>query len=255
MTDPRQLNYTPERAEQYLGYYRQAAAVADRSLSIMLEAFDLEDTTVLMVSDHGMAPIHSYVYVNTLLEQAGLLTLDSQNAVVLNQTKAFAIASGGAVHIYVNLVGREKGGGTVTAEEYPAIQGQIIEIFTNVVDPQTGVPVFQRVLPRSALGALGLDHPNAGDVFAQAVPGYHLDAWRGNDFVFAQAEFYGQHGYDSSLPEMQTIFIASGTGISTPGTVLPPVRVLDYAPTIAWLLSFEPAGTIDGKVIPYFLQP
>ncbi len=255
MTDPRQMNYSPERAEQYQGYYNQAATVADRSLSIMLDAFDLDTTTVLMVGDHGMAPIHSVVYVNTILEQNGLLTLDSQNYVVLEQTKAFAIASGGAVHIYINLVGREKGGGTVTADEFPIIQEQIIELFQNVVDPVSGEAVFQRVLPRSELGSLGLDHPNSGDVFAQAIPGYHLDGWRGNDYVFAPADFYGQHGYDSSLPEMHAIFIAAGAKIPMSGAVIPPVRIVDYAPTIARLLGFEPSPTVQGSPILAIVQP
>ena len=255
MTDTRQLNYSPERAQQYQGYYDQAAKVADQSLALMVSVFDMDNTTLLLVGDHGMAPIHSIVYVNTLLEKAGLLSLDTQNNVVLSKTKAFAIASGGAVHIYINLTGREKGGGTVTEEQYPAIQRQIIGIFTALVDPNTSKPVFQRVLARNELATLGLDHPNSGDVFAQAVPGYHLDAWRGNDFIFAEADFYGQHGYDSSLPEMQTMFMAAGQGINQSGTVIPPVNVVDYAPTIAHLLSFDPAGTVDGSVIPYFLQP
>ncbi len=130
MSDPRQLSYSPELAEIYQGYYQRAAKVADHSLSIMLDAIDLGKTTVLMVGDHGMAPIHTSVFVNTILEQAGLLTLDSQNVVVVNETKAFAIASGGSAHIYINLVGREKEGGIVTAEEYPAIVEQIVELFT-----------------------------------------------------------------------------------------------------------------------------
>ncbi len=255
ITDPRQLHYSPALSQEYQEYYHRAARVADNSLASMLKAFDMDHTTVLVVGDHGMAPIHSIVYVNTLLEQAGLLTLDTQNSVVLGKTKAFAIASGGSVHIYINLVGREKGGGTVSLEEYPAIQQQIIGIFKDLVDPDTSQPVFQRVLGRDELASLGLDHPNSGDVFAQAVPGYHLDAWRGNDFIFTPADFYGQHGYDSTLPEMHTIFIAAGFGVDHPGMIIPPVKVVDYAPTIASLLSFEPASTVDGTIIPYFLHP
>lgn len=255
MTDPRQLNYSPEVAEKYRRYYLQAAEIADHALSIMLKAFDLKKTTVLMVGDHGMAPIHSSLFVNTVLEQAGLLTLDSQNSVVLNQTKAFAIASGGAVHIYINLVGREKGGGTVSVEDFPEVQKQIIGIFSKLTDPETGELVFQRVLAHSELEPLGLNHPNSGDVFAQANPGYQLDGWRGNDAVFAQADFYGQHGYDSTLPEMHAIFIAGGAGVKKSGELLPPIRVVDIAPTIAWLLSFSPADTVDGSPIPALVNP
>ncbi len=255
MADPRQLSYSADNVDIYKGYYNLAAAIADSSLGIMLEAIDLERTTILLVGDHGMAPIHSNVFVNTILEEAGLLTLDSQNYVVLSKTKAFAIASGGCVHVYINLQGRERGGGTVSADEYPAIQKQIISLLTELVDPETGLPVFQRALPRSELASLGLDHPNSGDVFAQANPGYHLDGWRGNDFIFTPTDFYGQHGYDSSLAEMRTIFIAAGQGVPLSNTVIPPIRIVDYAPTIALLLGFTPAATIDGSIIPSFIQP
>jgi predicted AlkP superfamily pyrophosphatase or phosphodiesterase len=255
MVDPRQLSYSPDNAAIYAGYYNHAAAIADASLTIMLEAIDLDDTTLFMVGDHGMAPIHSNVFVNTVLEEAGLLTLDSQNYVVVGQTRAFAIVSGGAAHVYINLVGRERGGGTVTADEYPAIQEQIIHLLGDLVDPVTKLPVFQRVLPHSELAGLGLDHPNSGDVFAQANPGYHLDGWRGNDFIFSPTDFYGQHGYDSSLPEMHTIFIAAGYAIPLSTTMIPRLKVVDYAPTIAMLLGFPPAPTVDGSPIPAFTQP
>jgi predicted AlkP superfamily pyrophosphatase or phosphodiesterase len=255
MTDARQTNFSPELAELYHDYYNRAASVADRSLSIILDAFDLNRTTVFLAGDHGMAPIHSSVFVNTILEQAGLLTLDNQNAVVINKSKAFAIVSGGAAHVYINLEGREKGGGIVTEAEYPAVVEQIIGLLKDLADPVTGDLVFQRVLPRNELGALGLDHPNSGDVFVQAYPGYALDGWRGNDFIFAPVDYYGQHGYDSNLPEMRTIFIAAGAGVNTAGQVIPPVKVIDYAPTIALLLSFQPATTVDGTPIPFFIQP
>ena len=255
LTDPRQMNYSPELAETYKGYYQSAAKIADNSLKTMLDAFDLNNTTVMLVGDHGMAPIHTRVYVNTILENAGLLTLDSQNSVVVSQTKAFAICSGGAVHVYINLMGREKGGGTVSQGEYADVQSQIVDLLKNLTDPESGKPVFQRVLTHDELGPLGLDHPNSGDVFAQAYPGYHLDGWRGNDFIFEPADFYGQHGYDSSLPEMHTIFIAAGAGVPQNGEIIPPVRVVDYAPTIASILDFPPASTVDGSLIPALTQP
>jgi len=255
MVDPRQMNYSPELADAYRDYYLRSAQIADNSLGIMLEAFDLDTTSLIMIGDHGMAPIHSRVYVNTILENAGLLTLDSQNYVVVNETKAFAICSGGAVHVYINLEGREKGGGTVSLDEYPEVQGQIIALLEDLTDPETGTPVFQRVLPRESLADLGLASDNSGDVFAQAVPGYHLDGWRGNDEVFEQADFYGQHGYDSTLPEVRTIFIAGGGMVPTGGDTIPPIHIVDVAPTIAEMFGFEPAPNVDGTAIPALINP
>jgi len=253
MKSERQFNYSAEKALEYDGYYKDAARAADEALQSMLSAFDLDTTTVLMAGDHGMTVVHTSVYVNTILENAGLLTLDSQNYVIINKSKAFAIASGGAVHIYINLVGREKGGGTVTEDEYPAIQTQIMDLLKDLKDPETGQPVFDRVLPRQELASIGLDHDNSGDVFAQGNPGYIMSGWRGNDFIFEQAEYYGQHGYNSTIPDMHTIFFAAGQGISPSSIPIAPVRVIDYAPTIAYLLGFEPAETVDGSIIPFFM--
>lgn len=249
MVNENQFNYSPEKAQQYLEFTRRAARVTDEALGIMLDAIDLATTSVLLVADHGMAPLHTIVYVNTILEQAGLLTLDRRNYVVVDETKALAVASGGSAHIYINLEGEERDG-WVPQEEYTVLQGQIVELFSSLTYPNTSDKVFQRVLLKEELAEINLDHPNSGDVFVQAIPGYHLDGWRGNDYIFAPANFYGQHGYASSLPEMFAMFIAAGFGIpSIPGTI-PPVRIIDYAPTIAAMLGFPPAPTVDGQPIP-----
>ncbi len=253
MQNERQYNYTPELAEQYQDYYRQAAQSSDNALATMLDVIDLEETTVMMVADHGMAPIHSVVYVNTILEKAGLLALDGRDYVIEEKTKAIAIASGGAAHIYINLLGHEKDG-FVPESDYTSIQQQIIDLFENLVDPESGGKVFQHVLRQDELAEIHLDHINSGDVFVQAFPGYHLDGWRGNAYIFELAVFYGQHGYDSRLPEMQAIFIAAGGAMPAQGIIIPAVKLVDYAPTIAHLLGFMPAPTVDGEIIPAFAQ-
>lgn len=249
LQSPGQYNYTPELAAEYAGYFERSAQVADQALAIMLAPVDLEEVTVMMVADHGMAPIHTRVYVNTILEQAGLLTLDGRDYVVEEKTRAIAFASGGSAHIYINLEDHEMDG-FVSPEEYNHIQDQIIDLFTNLTDPESGEAVFQRVLRQDQLADLGLDHPNAGDIFVQANPGYHLDHWRGNNFIFETANFYGQHGYDSSLAQMHAFFIAAGAAVPPGGGLIPPVRIVDYAPTIAALLGFTPAPTVDGQTIP-----
>ena len=251
LVDPRQPDYSAERAEAAAGYYRRAAQLADQALEIMLAPLDLEYTTVMLVSDHGMAPVHTTVYPNTLLERSGLLVLDRRDYVVENKSQAIAFASGGAMHVYIHLEGRERNG-TVSVEAYPRVQQQVVELLSGLLDPDSGEPVFQRVLPRSELASLGLDHPNSGDIFAQANPGYVLDGWRGNDFVFAPASTCGQHGYASDLPAMHALFIAAGAGVPGGGEVIPGVRLVDCAPTIAGLLGFPPAATVDGHPIPAF---
>lgn len=173
---------------------------------------------------------------------------------MVDKSQAFAVASGGAAHIYINLIGREQEG-IVNAEDYPKVQARIIDLLTSLVDPATGNHVFHRVLAREELAGIGLNHPNAGDVFAQVEAGYNLDDWRGKDDVFSNTSFYGQHGYDCNLSEMHTIFVAGGFGVPSGGEVIPPVSVLDYAPTIAYMLGFDPAPSVDGMPIPAMMQP
>jgi len=57
----------------------------------------------------------------------------------------------------------------------------------------------------------------------------------------------GGHGYASSDPEMDAIFIASGYGIRK-GAVLDRVRNVDVAPTLAALLGVE-MGKVDGRIL------
>jgi predicted AlkP superfamily phosphohydrolase/phosphomutase len=249
LVDSRQAGYSPEKAESYAGYFRRAVQIADQALATMVKPIDLDRTTVMLVSDHGMAPIHTTVYVNTVLEQAGLLVLDNRNYVVVDESKALAVASGGAVNVYINLKGHERNG-IVNRYEYPQVQAQIVDLLASLTDPETGQRVFQRVLRQDELAGLHLDHPNSGDVFAQANPGYSLDGWRGNDLIFEPADYYGGHGYDSALPEMHALFIAAGHGIPPSEEPIPPVRLVDLAPTIASWLGFDPALSAQGAPIP-----
>lgn len=248
LVDQQQPGYTPERAELYANYYRRAAQAADQALAMTLETLNLENTAVFVVSDHGMAPLHTTVFVNTILEEAGLLVLDEKDYLVVEKSQAFAVATGGAAHVYINLVGREKNG-IVSEEAYPQIIEMLRTLFQQARDPERDAFLFQRVLQREEYRLLGLDHPNSGDIFLQANPGYDLNGWRGFDTALVPARFYGQHGYDSELPEMRSIFVAAGGSIPPLEELIAPVSVLDYAPTLAKWLGIQPAASVEGEVI------
>ena len=249
LRDPRQVRYDDSSVDLYRDYYQQAAYIADQALKIILAGTDLSNATVILASDHGMTPVHTNVYVNTVLEQNGYLVLDERNYVVVEESKALAFTSGGAMHIYINLVDHERDG-FVSPEEYPIIKGQIVDLFLSLQDPDTGEDIFQTVLPGEGLGALGLDHPNSGDIFAQAYPGYNLDSWRGKDDVFSPSTLLGQHGFDSQHPDMWGIFIAAGYDIRPFEQDIQPFNLIDIAPSVAELIGILPSATSDGVVIP-----
>ena len=58
----------------------------------------------------------------------------------------------------------------------------------------------------------------------------------------------GSHGYVSTDPELQALFIASGRGIK-PGTTLDSMNTIDLAPTLAFLLRIPEPEHSQGRVL------
>ncbi len=253
MVDERQFNYHEETARAYAEYVRAAYALEDQCLGQILGSVLLGRDSIFVISDHGMAPIHTQVYVNTILEDAGLLRYSegSSHAIDLANSRAVAFASGAAVNVYVNLnVPGQLG--AVPMEDYGAVQTEIVEALQGAVGAD-GEPIFQRVLRAEELWALHLDSPNSGDVFAQAAHGYTLTDWPGSPDVLEPAPHYGEQGYDSTWPEMRAILLAAGYGIRS-GVQLPAVHLLDLAPTVASLLDVRPHEAAQGRVLHEMLQ-
>lgn len=250
LVDERQPGYSTERAATYADHLTQAAVQVDDALSRLYAttAPDVErgGGLLLVVGSTGMAPIHTQVNLNIALAEAGLLRLGSRGFVVVERTQAIAFTSGGSAHIYINLRGRETEG-IVSEEMYREVQDQIVAVLGDLADPVTGELIFARVLRRDELYVLGLDGSHAGDVFAQANPGYYLSDDRAAGTIFEPVVFYGQQGYDARLPEMQGGLVAVGRGVKA-GTDLGLLPLIDVAPTIAEWLGF--AFTHSGHVIP-----
>jgi len=248
LVDERQPGYSPERAEEYAGYRQRGAQIADASLGQLLTATDLQDTALLVVSDHGLAPVHTVVHLNTILGQAGLLSFQESPGFPVDATssQALALASGGSAYIYVNLRGRERPG-VVPPEEYPALLDELVRTLSQVRDAN-GHSVLARIVRRQEMGSLHLSSPYSGDLFVQAEPGYVLSDELGKEAAFEPSSFYGGAGYDSALGEMHGIFVAAGRGVKE-GETISAVRVVDIAPTVARLLGFTLAGIVDGLAL------
>ena len=115
----------------------------DEVLGRVLEAID-DDTTLIIMSDHGFAPFYWGVNLNTWLLEKGYVTLKDPSIqgrlpllenVDWSQTKAYALGLNG---LYVNLKGREKNGIVEPGEAYDALLNQIEEGLLAAVDPRNG---------------------------------------------------------------------------------------------------------------------
>lgn len=249
LVDGRQDGYSPEKAELYASLVAKAHAIADEHLNRLLQSVNLADSAVFVVSPHGLMPVHTTVHVNTILSNAKLLQIETgvePSQIDTTESKAWAVASGGNTHIYINLQGREWPG-LVLPEDYGQVQEQIIAALQETQD-ETGQPVFARILRGEELSTLHLESSRAGDVFAQAAPGYALSDELASKTVLVPAPCCAQEGFVATAPEMYGVFVAAGGGLVS-GKTISPVSILDIAPTIAQALRFEPAASVQGRAL------
>lgn len=245
LVDTRQPGYSPGRAQEYEGHIRQAYRIADAQLGRIVAATDRTTTALFVISEHGAVPVHTVVNVNKVLVDQGLLAL-ADGQVDAQQTEVYAIAAGGTVHLYVNLMNREAGG-IVPEQSYDVVRETAIAALQDIRDA-TGAPVFSLILRREEADGIHLNHPYSGDVIAFAGPGYLTSSALDRDQVFESAPDLGQSGYEPIWPEMQAVFVAGGYGIRS-GVFAAPISTLDIAPTVARLLDLRPADHWQGQVL------
>jgi len=200
-------------------------AFADAQVRELLEAVDLSKTAVIVVSDHGFRAVTRNIRPNAVLHHHGLLETTS--------CTAYAVPEGGTAMIYIT--DRAK-----RAELIPKVK----EMFK-------GVDGVDRVIDASGFAEIGFPDPDKydqmADVVLSAKPGYAFSGQMdgGPVDLTNSPRVTGSHGFLSSDPDMDAIFIACGAGVRK-GVVLDTVRNYDVAPTIAELLGLKMEG-VQGR--------
>ena len=115
----------------------------DEALGRVLEAVD-DDTTLIVMSDHGFAPFYWGVNLNTWLLEQGYVTLKDPTQrgrfpmfvnVDWSRTRAYAFGMGG---VYVNLRGREREGIVEPGAEYDRLLDELERDLLAMVDARIG---------------------------------------------------------------------------------------------------------------------
>ena len=173
-------------------------------------------TTVLVIlSDHGFAPISQEMRPGVLLKQKDLITLDTKGRIT--DWKAAEITDGGSAYIYVKDPSDD------------ATRAALHSIFDPLVGAEgSGI---RRIASHDQIVAMGGD-PNAF---------LALEASDGTSFAFGytgdlqgKSRGGGTHGYFPDRKEMRASMIIYGPAIG-PGKI-DHGRLIDVAPTVAeWL--------------------
>ncbi len=174
-------------------------------------------TTLILVSDHGMTDIGRYLDISGVLESAGI----------------HARVTGGAVaNVYLD------------DPSQAAAAAQAIRTLDPVrVLRKQDVPDDVRLRHPTRTGDLVVmtDPPNT---FSRpAGMAGHLQSW-----LHMVGVSFGGHGYDPQLPDMGGIFMAMGRRVPR-DLMLPEVKEVDLAATVARLLGMDPPRDSEGRPI------
>jgi predicted AlkP superfamily pyrophosphatase or phosphodiesterase len=193
-------------------------------------------TTLFILSDHGFKAVKRQILPNGALLKAGLLEAADGK---VSKAQAYVVPEGGSALVYVTVADPS---GDILARTRKALAG--LEGIDKVIEPEEyakyGLP-------------LPSDNNQMGALFLTAKEGYSFAGAAGANVVIdAPDGSLGSHGYVSSDPDLQSLFIASGRGIKA-GVKLDSVDNLDIAPTAARLLGIE-MKAVDGKVLTSILN-
>ncbi len=149
MIDPEHPGYDAKQAQKYGDVMSKLYESADKAVGHVLERID-ENTTLIVMSDHGFAPFRRAVHLNTWLKNEGYITLIDESKQAENEyfqnvnwsrTQAYGLGFNG---LYVNLRGRESYG-FVARREKKALLNEISEKLLALRDPKDNTRIIERV--------------------------------------------------------------------------------------------------------------
>ena len=272
--DPKSRHYQPEKRDMWLDYLRRAYVQVDKGVGNILESVDLDDTLILLVSDHGFSNLDWNPYLKKYLAEKGLISykLDTDTGEMIidwSETKCFPLEPCHA-HIFVNLKGRDPDG-IVDPEDYRKVQEEIIDALMQIRDPETRERMVSVAIRKEEANTLGVfegpGFDRVGDVLFALKPGYLANPFiyragvkykDGTERVIPNPEnaepatmtrnFSGVHLSLPDIREMHAAMILAGPGMPQLSRKQP-IRSIDISPTVAHILGIPIPKDAEGEVI------
>ncbi len=209
-----------------------ALEAIDAGLGRVLDAIDAaglaDETTVVVIGDHGHIDTTRRVRLNRLLEDAGLCGGNDGSF----SWRAWCRCSGGSAFLH--------------ARDGDARSRALAVLHEAALAPLHGV---DSIAEGEALARLRSDRDAAAALLAK--PGVQFVEDRDGPIVEdapAPGAFGADHGYHPDQDAYRTLFAAAGPGIA-PGAALGDMEMTDVAPTLARVLGLR-YPDCDGRVVP-----
>jgi predicted AlkP superfamily pyrophosphatase or phosphodiesterase len=213
-----------------------AMALLDDHVKQILDAIKesgrLDQTTVLIVSDHGFATVHNVIHPNVFLAEQLLAKNGGEGLSAVS-----AMPAGGMALVYINDRDHKN-------DRLPRLR----DLFGKL----EGV---DRVFGEDEFAALGIPRASecdqGPDLVLTAKQDYQFENGVGDE-VITHVPGRGTHGFLNTDPAMQAIFIAWGAGIRKASRIAS-INNIDVAPTVANLLDLQ-MKTTEGRVLQEILE-
>ena len=228
--------YGPKSAPGYAAAAANDANVG-RVMAALADARVRDDTTVFIVADHGFVAAPKSLKPNAILRREGLLQVQGGR---VKSGSALAVAEGGIAMVYLTDPARADRDRETVKKLFRGAEGILA-----VLEPKD-YPRYHLPQPN--------ENPSMGDLVLAAKEGYafSLDS-KGDDFVVPnEMPSAGAHGFLSTEPKMNAIFVAAGAGIRR-GAKVSDIDIIDVAPTIARLLGVT-LEHASGRVLEEILE-
>ena len=197
-----------------------------------------DDTTLIVMSDHGFTTMKKEVYVNRWLQDNGWLSFTKNPPESLMDihpdSKVYSLDPG---RLFINLRGREPQGSVEPGQEYEALRKEIADSLSDLSDPVSGEPLIERVYRREEIYS-GECYPQAPDLVAMPHRGYDLKGSVKKDVLTEKGVINGTHTYDDAMLYVQ------GHDVEKPE-----VAIVDVMPTILHLMGVSIPDDVDGTVL------
>jgi predicted AlkP superfamily pyrophosphatase or phosphodiesterase len=181
-------------------------------------AGDAARTAVIVVSDHGFAPVKKEIHAAAILREAGLLEVGFGT---VKRWQAGVLAAGGMAGIYLKEPSDPEG------------RERLHEVLvTAASDPAMGIRAVDGPEVSQREGGF-----TGASYVLEAAPGFEFDASFALPVVVPSGD-KGAHGYSPKNEEMHASLLAAGAGIKQ-GPPLHDVSMLGIAPTVARLLGVK----------------
>ena len=239
--------YVPDSPyeDTVMEYYR----MLDEEIGEILNMLD-NDTTVFVVSDHGVKSMKGAFCVNQWLIQKGYLVLNDEPAegtaiesadVDWKRTKVWAWG-GYYSRIFLNLRGREQHG-TIPSFRYEAWRDKLIKELMVIKGPGGEEWATRAYRPEDLYEVCNGDYPDLMVYFDDL-------SWRAAGTLGHGSMYLGENdtGPDDAMHDWDGIFIAYDPA-NRQEKRLDTVSLLDFAPTVLDVLGFEIPTDMTGKSI------